>query len=249
VDVENLCASSRLAVYSLGMIVSDIRFPTENRLNYPRFLVNQQRIVCRELGFSMHSNVDLFQSRQYFIEHMLWSDAVIHSKIGLVLCEHPWPLDRRVEPSVPEWHARVVLSLMGQWTHATCIVMLRNTDAVRAMRVLRQQARFAGAEMPRRIMLVPVERVNVHYIPQTLAAYEDGVPIWNGDVSVAIVIHPTHAANRLVANDDNVYVPELVFRAMIKQHRATLQLSAWTLDSTLVCHQYLKGMKSLYHMP
>ena len=237
--VRGVCriwATQRHPMYDVGMLVTDLKFPKEADPCYPRFCTHRRRLMRSGLGFSFYDGVDATNAR-WALERVYHRGASALSHIGLILREEIWPRDRRQWRQVSEFHAAVARSLMGQWSSATCVMVLRDTDA-------RNLSRELGHV--KRISYHYNESFQLHYVPLILDLQEPARGV-KGVAWCAAVIRPKFGEG-LVGANDRVTVPGLVLKAMCAG-QATLQLCAYTCESTLAIMQYLLEVKRLHRLP
>ena len=164
-----------------------------------------------------------------------WSHDELNKRIGLILCEEIWPWDRRRWPIVADFHKSIAQALMTQWGNATCVMVLRSSDAQRLQRSL---------GYVQRISYHWGSKFNVHYTPLCMDHKDPPNPI-RGRQWCAIVIHPISFDRRLVACTGNVFIPELILKAMFSS-KCTLQLCAYTGESAVSIMQYLNRIEQLH---
>ena len=70
-------------------------------------------------------------------------------------------------------------------------------------------------------------------------------PVRGGQQWWAIVIHPISFDRRLVACTGNVFIPELILKAMFSS-KCTLQLCTYTGESAMSIMEYLNNIKQLH---
>ena len=236
--VQGICrmwATQPNPMYSTGMMVSDLRFPVESDPCYERFCENRRSLMRSGLGFSFYDRVDATNAR-WTLEHAYRHGPAVLERIGVILCEEIWPLDRRQWPRACDFHACVVRSLMGQWTAATCVVVLRDFDA-------RRLARELGDV--KRITYHYDESFLLHYTPLTMGRQEPACSV-DGVAWCAVVVHPK-VGPRLLGPGQRVFIPELVLKGMFAE-QCTLQLCAYTCESSLACMEYLLDIKRLHRL-
>ena len=132
----NAMLTKRYPFYSTGMMVSDLCFPTEIHECFGRMQRNWNLLHQSGLGFSFFDGVDASCSRWKLTNCYGWSHDELNKRIGLILCEEIWPWDRRRWPIVADFHKSIARALMTQWGNATCVMVLRSSDAQRLQRSL-----------------------------------------------------------------------------------------------------------------
>ena len=96
----------------------------------------------------------------------------------------------------------------------------------------------------RRISYHGIGAFNMHYMPLCMD-FADPPNAVIGEQWSAIVIHPIHVDRRLVPPTGIVFIPELVLKAMFSS-KCTLQLCAYTGESTMSIMEYLNNIKQLH---
>ena len=124
---------------------------------------------------------------------------------------------------------------MIQWGNATCVMVLRSSDAQREQRSL---------GYVQRISYHWGSKFNVHYTPLCMDHKDPPNPI-RGRQWCAIVIHPIKFDRRLVACTGNVFIPELILKAMFSS-KCTLQLCTYPGQSAMSIMEYLNNIKQLH---
>ena len=225
------------AFYARGMMVSDLCFPTEISECFGRMQKNMEFLHQSGLGFSFFDGMDASCARWKLTNYYGLSNDKLDERIGLVLCEEIWPWDRRQWPIVADFHTSIARSLMCQWGNATCVMVLRSSDA-------QQLQRSLGTV--RRISYHYGSKFNIHYMPLCMDGADPPKPI-TGQEWCAIVIHPKRFDRRLAACTGNVFIPELVLKAMFSR-RCTLQLCAYIGESAMSVMRFLKNIKQLHNV-
>ena len=221
--------------YHNGMMVSDLCFPTEKHACFSRLKRNRSCLLQSGLGFSFYDSMDASSSRWLLCNFYKWKPHQVDERIGLVLCEEIWPWNRAQWPKVADFHQSIASALMSQWTNATCVMVLRSFNAEQLQRALPHV---------KRISYHYGSKLNLHYVPLCMNHADPPAPVV-GQQWCAVVIHPAKLDRRLVAADGDVYIPELVLKAMFS-NKCTLQLCAYTGESALGIMKYLQDMKELH---
>ena len=167
------------------------------------------------------------------MNHWRWSSAELDKTVGLILCEEIWPHDRLRWRIISEYHASVARALMSQWGNATTIMVLRSSNA---------KALSVELGHVKRITYHYGDAFKLHYQPLIMNGLDPPSPVV-GCEWCAVVIHPTR--DRLITSTGRLFIPELVFKAMLSK-KSTLQLCAYTCESTIQCMQYLKDILELH---
>ena len=126
-------------------------------------------------------------------------------------------------------------ALLSQWGDAICVMVMRSQHAHRMQRSLGYS---------RRISYHYGSQFTLHYTPLNMDR-ADPPNLISGERWCAIVIHPISFDRRLVGCNGNVFIPELVLKAMFSG-KCTLQLCAYTGESAMGVMEYLKNMKELH---
>ena len=187
-----------LPFYHRGMMVSDLCFPTEKHACFSRLKCNRSCLLQSGLGFSFYDGMDATSSRWLLTNFYKWTPQQVDDQIGLVLCEEIWPWNRRKWPVVAEFHASIARTLMSQWSNATCVMVLRSSNAEKMQRELKAV---------KRISYHYGSKFNLHYEPLCMDHAHPPTPVF-GQKWCAVVIHPAIFDRRLVASDSDVCIPK-----------------------------------------
>ena len=236
IGINAMVTCRKYPFYSTGMMVSDISFPTADKLCYPRFCQHQRILLSSGLGFSFYDGMDATNTRWQLTNTLGPSSEVLDGTVGLILCEEIWPKDRKRWGPIENFHAAVARSLMEQWENATIVMALRSWNAKLLERKMGPIARLSYFHGP--------DAFRMHYVPLQMGGEEPPIPV-RGATWSAVVIHPTSRSDRLITSAGRLYIPEMVLKAMFSK-KSTLQLCAYTCESTLSCMRYLEFIKKLH---
>ena len=162
----------------------------------------------------------------------------IDTSVRLVLIEHVWPMDWH--PRVrAEFGARLMKSLVAQFTNAVIVMVARTHGENNSQYVLRELNL-----RKRKVFCRPVE---AHYTP--LQMQEDGkVPVMINGPSEAVVVMPHAPVDiwlhcyflPLIKDAEAVHMPRLC-KAMLSAGWSVLQLACYSCESTVEIMRVCSG--------
>ena len=218
------CAS-KLMFYNLGMIVTDLVYPQDRDLHHQRWYTTALSAASEYKGFEVWQGKHVMDACA--IRSGLMPRGVEPSALGLILCEQP-----RAPGELEMILLRqIVDAFLEQWEGSTvvCVLICRDYCAVNMMRYVASlpasgSARLRVTNASTRMHYEPI-RNNPNYASERGMAVGDGDTIWN-----AIIVQPSTGVPIDVATP--VYVPDLVWRTAALRQLRTLQLAAYTMEST-----------------
>ena len=211
--------------YTLGMIVTDFVYPQDREPHRQRWYRNALFVASEYKGFQVWQGEHVIDACD--VRRGLMPREVKPSSLGLILCEQP-----RVpgEHEMPLLH-KIVDVFLEQWKDSTvvCILIVRNYCAVKLMRYVASLPASRSARLR-----VTNASTTMHYEPlRNNPAYASARGMEVGDKDTiwkAIIVHPSTAVTIDVATP--VDVPDLVWRTAALRQLRTLQLAAYTMEST-----------------
>ena len=232
-------AASRASLYTLGMIVTDVKYPQPDDPHYERWFSN----VCRATGGGVgcevwNSNLTIDAT---FIRPGLRNRNLDPSTLGLILCEQP---NSESEDQVSLQH-RIVTSWISQWKDSgvLCIAIMRDWCAARL--VTRMTERHNS--LCRRLSIVDI---HMHYEPirnATRWASADGTLVGRpSTIWKAVIVQPSERMPIQVPEPMNI--AELVWYMAAVHGKRTLQTAAYTMESTLAIIDHFNEQLVLHGM-
>ena len=217
--------ASKRMFHNLGMMVTDIVYPQDRDLHRRRWYTNAVFVASEFKGFQVWQGEHVIDACD--VLSGLMPRDIKPSSLGLILCEQPRVPGEQEMPLL----LKILDVFLEQWKDSTvvCILIVRNYCAVKLMRYVASLPANGSA-----CLRVTNASTTMHYEPlRNNPAYAsargmevgDQDTIWN-----AIIVQPSSSEPIDVAMP--VHVPDLVWRTAALRQLRTLQLAAYTMEST-----------------
>ena len=227
-------------LYSLGPLVSDLRFPEKHVAAYGRYEKHRLELTQSGFGFSFYDGIN---AREILGSTMGKFGNNYHSdlnKLGLIICEHPW---LRGSGDRLKFLADLVGGFLNQLSTIPKILILRVSDW---NSILESQPHLVRV---RRIQVLDAQENEFmpHYTPLR-HHWEVAEPNRIYANECAIIFHPI-TGDRFPFSLP-LHVPECVLKEIF-WGRKTLFLAAGTCESQIGCMQYFveKFREHNMHLP
>jgi hypothetical protein len=230
----NVWNTLRMPLRSMGMIITDWRFPKPGEAAYERFDGHVGRLQdSRNLGVRIFDHVDAMSVGDCMVRK---HHVSLPTDIGLVVCEAIWPWrneERHRHQTGADFTKQVALALMAQFTRVPVVLLCRREDA-REIRAAGRVRRFEW--------LTDDDAFYMHYNPlQMQWGNRNPVPV-EGHAWELLVIHP---CGERLALDRPLWLPALVLKHMFLGRR-TLMIASGTLESAVYIYAFISCMCDLH---
>jgi hypothetical protein len=220
-------------MYSVGMMVTDVKFPSPDLAAHQRFTENRNELFNNGLGLSLYDNIDARNILESFEKEYNYRSDMLR-KVGLVVVEHIWPWKIYGDKeSGREFQITIARSLLH--LDIPVIMLMRIQDVHFLECEFGNHKRFVflkgkwNVKEHYRALRMRWESMNVHY---------------SGGEPAAVVIHPSHSKSD-IGKRLPLHVPHEILLRMFDQKK-TLMLACGTLEGPLACVKYLQA-QSLKH--